>query len=88
MDASTVPESHESIADLEIDITAHRCPMTFVHTRLALDRLVAGQVLAVRMAGEEPSRNVPRSATEQGHSVIGQEQNPDGTSVILIRKGG
>ena len=52
----------------EIDITRDVCPMTFVRTRLALDRLSSGDVLLVRLSGEEPLRNVPRTAAEQGHT--------------------
>jgi len=72
----------------EIDITRETCPMTFVRTRLALDRMSAGQVLRVRLVGDEPRRNVPRTATEQGHAVLRQDPEPDGTVLVWIRKGG
>jgi TusA-related sulfurtransferase len=75
-------------ADRDIDITRDVCPMTFVKTRIALDRLTPGQTLLVRLRGEEPTRNVPRTATEQGHTVLEQREEPDGTMVLLIRKGG
>ncbi len=74
--------------DLEIDITAHLCPMTFVHTRLALDRIAPGQVLAVRLRGDEPRSNVPKTAIEQGHTILSQNDGADGSTVVLIRKGG
>lgn len=72
--------------DLNIDISALLCPMTFVRTRLALDRLLPGQILAVRLQGEEPVRNVPRTAAEQGHTVLAMMKTGDGTSTLLIRK--
>ena len=75
-------------ADLEIDITAYVCPMTFVRTRLGIDRLRPGQVLAVRLRGDEPLRNVPRTAAEQGHDVLRVDGLGDGISLVLIRKGG
>ncbi|WP_338665747.1 sulfurtransferase TusA family protein [Pararoseomonas sp. SCSIO 73927] len=71
-----------------IDITRDTCPMTFVRTRLALDRMAAGEVLLVTLRGEEPRRNVPRTATEQGHAVLGLEEETDGTARLWIRKGG
>lgn len=77
----------DSPSDATLDITAFLCPMTFVRTRLALDRLGSGQVLAVRLRGEEPRRNVPRTAAEQGHAVLALHDNPDGTATLLIRKG-
>jgi len=62
--------------------------MTFVRVRLALDRLPPGALLAVLLKGEEPRRNVPRTAAEQGHQVLSQEQRPGGiTRLVLRRKG-
>jgi len=74
-------------ADRMIDITSDVCPMTFVKTRIALDRLSPGQTLLVRLRGEEPLRNVPRTASEQGHAVLEQREDADGTTLLLIRKG-
>jgi len=71
----------------EIDITGDVCPMTFVRTRLALDRMAPGEVLRVRLKGEEPLRNVPRTTAEQGHEVLSQETDAAGIGTILIRRG-
>lgn len=79
--------SQELNADWRIDITAETCPMTFVRTRLALDRLESGQTLLIRLRGEEPRRNVPRTATEQGHAVLAETELPDGSVTVLLRKG-
>jgi tRNA 2-thiouridine synthesizing protein A len=72
--------------DRVLDITAETCPMTFVRTRLALDQLASGQTLLVLLRGEEPTRNVPRTAVEQGHQVLAQETEADGSMRILLRK--
>ena len=61
--------------------------MTFVRTRLALDRMTSGETLLVRLRGDEPRRNVPQTAAEQGHSVLAQQDMPDGTNLVLLRKG-
>ncbi len=74
--------------DRELDITGEICPMTFVRTRLALDRMRPGETLLVRLRGEEPLRNVPRTAREQGHAVLSLETGADGVSVLLLRRGG
>lgn len=74
-------------ADRELDITGDVCPMTFVRTRLALDRMAPGQVLEVRLKGEEPLRNVPRTATEQGHTVLSLDIGTDGVGVLRLRRG-
>nr|WP_184383674.1 sulfurtransferase TusA family protein [Roseococcus suduntuyensis] len=75
-------EIHESL-----DVTADRCPMTFVRTRLRLDRMAAGQVLEVRFAGAEPAENLPRSARELGHDVLALEIDESGIAGrMVIRK--
>ncbi len=71
----------------EIDITRDVCPMTFVRTRLALDRMAPGETLLVRLKGQEPLRNVPRTAAEQGHEVLSLETDEDGISRLLLRRG-
>jgi TusA-related sulfurtransferase len=61
--------------------------MTFVRTRLALDRMQPGETLLVRLRGEEPLRNVPRTAREQGHEILSLETASDGVSLLLLRRG-
>jgi tRNA 2-thiouridine synthesizing protein A len=73
--------------DRALDITADLCPMTFVKTRLALDRMEKGQVLRVRLKGEEPRRNVPRTAREQGHEVLAEREEEGGACLLWLRKG-
>ena len=71
----------------EIDISRELCPMTYVRTRLALDRMQPGDVLRVTLRGAEPRRNVPRTAVEQGHTVLSVEDAADGSTVVMIRRG-
>jgi tRNA 2-thiouridine synthesizing protein A len=68
-----------------IDITGEVCPMTFVRTKLELERMQAGEVLRVRLRGDEPLRNVPRAAREEGHAILAVEA--DGADhVVTIRR--
>jgi len=85
MQYSTQPP-HQA-ADVTIDITAELCPMTYVRTRLALDRMAPGQVLAVYLRGAEPALNVPRSARQQGHEVLSTVAQADGVIVVWLRRG-
>ena len=75
-------------ADARIDITAEVCPMTFVRTKIALERLPVGGVLEVRLKGDEPLKNVPESARDLGHTVLGLEPMEDGTWRLLLRREG
>jgi tRNA 2-thiouridine synthesizing protein A len=77
---------HDLTGDYFLDVAAETCPMTFVRTRLMLDRMAAGQTLLVRSRGEEPRNNIPRTALEQGHAVLGRSDQADGTSLVLLRK--
>lgn len=51
--------------------------MTFVRTKLRLERMGSGEVLRVRLRGEEPLRNVPRAARDEGHTVLGIKADGD-----------
>jgi len=62
--------------------------MTFVRTRLALDRLRPGAHLLVLLRGAEPEANVPRTAIEQGHAVLSQIRDEQGVTQLLLRKAG
>ncbi|TAJ40865.1 MAG: sulfurtransferase TusA family protein [Reyranella sp.] len=72
-------------ADHDIDITGEVCPMTFVRTKLKLERLQPGEVLSVRLKGEEPLRNVPRAARDEGHIILGIEDDGD-THIVTIQR--
>jgi TusA-related sulfurtransferase len=61
--------------------------MTFVRTRLALDRMPIGAILLVRLRGEEPRRNVPRTAVAQGHAVLGETTDAEGVTSLWLRRG-
>lgn len=74
-------------ADVTLDIRDDICPMTFVRTRLALDRMTSGQTLLVLLRGEEPRRNVPASAAALGHTVLGEAEDADGTISLWLRHG-
>lgn len=83
MDQTPTPQ-HQ--ADQRLDITRDHCPMTYVRVRLALDRMNSGEVLEVSMSGMEPRRNVPRSALDQGHAILGTIDSPNGDTTLWIRK--
>jgi len=76
-------------ADYFIDITQEVCPMTFVKTRLQIERMNSGEMLEIRLLGDEPLKNVPDSLTELGHRVIRIErerQDADLYTLIIEKK--
>ena len=82
----TDPPPDDATLDIPLDITGEVCPMTMVRTRLALDRLAPGQVLAVRLRGEEPLRSVPAAAAALGHTVLELRSEADGASLLRLRR--
>jgi TusA-related sulfurtransferase len=52
-----------------LDVTDLTCPMTWVRTKLELEKLAPGEALEVRCAEGEALENVPRSAADAGHDV-------------------
>jgi len=57
-------------SDYFLDITNDVCPMTFVRTKLMIEKMQPGESLEVRLQGAEPLENVPRSVREIGHEVV------------------
>ena len=72
-----------------LDLRAFACPMTWVKTRIALERLAEGDVLEVLLAAGEPAESVPRSAAEDGHRVVAVEplRTGDGFRLVLAKRG-
>ncbi|WP_173985075.1 sulfurtransferase TusA family protein [Magnetospirillum sp. SS-4] len=73
-----------------LDITGEVCPMTFVKTKLLVERMASGEMLEVRLKGAEPLGNVPKSIAELGHEIISTTrepgEGPEGIHRLLIRK--
>ena len=62
-----------SSGERELDLRGEVCPYTFVRTRLALEEMALGAVLAVLVDHEPATRNIPRSAREWGQEVAAVE---------------
>jgi TusA-related sulfurtransferase len=65
--------------DYFLDITADVCPLTFVRTKLLLERMAPGGVAEIRLGGAEPLANVPRALTLAGHEVLVLEAEDAGS---------
>jgi TusA-related sulfurtransferase len=76
--------------DYFLDITQDVCPMTFVKTRLLIEKMAAGETAEIRLSGGEPLENVPESVAELGHEVLGIAREPGtaepGIHRIRVRK--
>jgi TusA-related sulfurtransferase len=70
----------------KLDITSEHCPMTFVKTRIELDKLQDGDRLEVILREGEPLDNVPKAAKEQGYRVLKVYHIDKDIHGILIEK--
>lgn len=77
-------------ADYYLDITAEVCPLTFVKTKLLIEKMRPGEVAEIRLCGEEPLGNVPRSVRELGHEILALApeggESPQGVHRLRVRK--
>ncbi|MFP6709572.1 MAG: sulfurtransferase TusA family protein [Alphaproteobacteria bacterium] len=78
------------ISEHFLDITDQICPMTFVRTKLLIEKMLSGDRAIVRLLGVEPLQNVPRSVREYGHRIISlsleNADEPDGPQLLVIEK--
>lgn len=72
-----------------VDLRAYACPLTYVKTRIALERLEAGARVELWLPAGEAVENVPRSAAEDGHRVLGVEplDATSGAVRVVVEKG-
>ena len=62
--------------------------MTFVKARLQIEKMNAGEMLEIRLLGEEPLKNVPDSLTELGHRMVRIDREREDADIysLLIEK--
>lgn len=60
--------------------------MTFVKTKLKLEELEPGDTLEILLTAGEPLDNVPRTAEDQGYTVLETTPVKDNIYKVVIRK--
>lgn len=87
-DGQRQPSEMELKADEELDLRGVICPYNFVKTKLKLETMQSGQILAVILDDGDPIRNVPRSVSDDGHQVLSQEPQNQAHRVMIRKKTG
>ncbi|MEK7725784.1 MAG: sulfurtransferase TusA family protein [Nitrospirota bacterium] len=72
--------------DIELDLRGVICPYNFVKTKLKLETMDQGQVLAVLLDEGDPIKNVPRSVENEGHTVLAQDRVGSSYRVLIRRE--
>ena len=81
-------EGHKILSgqpETELDLRGVICPYNFVKTKLKLEAMEQGQILSVLLDDGDPIRNVPRSVSNEGHTVLSQDR-VEGSYRVLIRR--
>jgi tRNA 2-thiouridine synthesizing protein A len=71
--------------DAELDLRGVICPYNFVKTKLKLEAMERGQTLSVLLDDGDPIRNVPRSVSNEGHTILSQDR-VEGSYRVVIRR--
>ncbi|WP_455379266.1 sulfurtransferase TusA family protein [Petrachloros mirabilis] len=72
--------------DAELDLRGVICPYNFVKTKLKLESMEEGQVLAVILDEGDPIRNVPQSVSNEGHTILLREPLDHSYRVLIRRR--
>lgn len=78
-------QDSESVA-AELNLTGLACPMNFVKTKLALDKIPVGALLCVRLDQGERLDSVTESVRAEGHEILSCSILEDGSALVTIRK--
>ena len=70
----------------EIDLLDEICPMTFVKTKLAIERINQGERIKVIFNSQEAKTNVPKSLSEVNHKIIAIKNIDKEKFYIIIEK--
>ena len=79
-------ERNTFLSDYFIDITDKMCPMTFVKTKLLVERMEIGQTADVRLRDGEPLANVPRALREIGQEIVALIEEEPGIWRLTLKK--
>ncbi|TGU72568.1 sulfurtransferase TusA family protein [Geomonas terrae] len=69
-----------------IDLRGVTCPTNFVMAKLELEDIEAGTTVEFLLDDGEPVKNVPRSLKDEGHKLLGLQEQ-DGYYTLLLEKG-
>ncbi|MBN2738043.1 MAG: sulfurtransferase TusA family protein [Spirochaetales bacterium] len=70
----------------KLDITQEHCPMTFVKTRLALEKMNKGEILEVTLTEGEALKSIPISVEELGYKILQIKHIEKNIHKIYIQK--
>jgi molybdopterin/thiamine biosynthesis adenylyltransferase/TusA-related sulfurtransferase len=73
-----------SITQNSLDLRNTRCPKTFLFTKMALERLPAGEPLTVLLATQKEADEVRKTSKESGYQIIGATEGDSFKLTLVI----
>ena len=67
----------------EINLRGVKCPFNYVKTKIKLEAMERGQVIAVLLDAGEPAENVPKSIRNDGHKVLALDRVSDHFKLVI-----
>jgi TusA-related sulfurtransferase len=71
----------------QLDLRGTPCPLNFIRTKLALEKLSAGEWLQVDLDAGEPEEMVASGLREAGHRVELEAMEPGAVRLLICRCG-
>jgi tRNA 2-thiouridine synthesizing protein A len=69
-----------------LDLRQTKCPLNFVKTKLALEKLSLGDCLEIWIIAEaESAINIPQSIAKEGHQIIYKINEDDKQRLVIQR---
>lgn len=68
-----------------LDLTNYKCPITFVKTKIALEKLNKKEALVIRINEGEDLDKMPESLLEIGFKIIQKRKYKNNTAEITIK---
>ena len=68
-----------------LDLTKYKCPITFVKTKLALEKLKKNETLTIKINEGEELNNMPESLKEIGFKIIKKIKIKKDIAEIIIK---
>lgn len=73
--------------DRKLDIRGQVCPMTFVYSKMEIDKMKDGEILEIILDNIPALENVPRSLKDEGHQILEVNKISDKDwRIVVIKK--
>lgn len=70
-----------------LDLRTTKCPLNFVKTKLALEKLATGEILEIWIVTDSQSTiNIPQSIAQEGHQIVHTETDAENKQRLFIEK--